>query len=189
MFKSVLPGSRVLSQYSSFVRLSSTQAPSKAYTEILAKFRTDLKQAMVAKNDTRKSTIRSILSAIKNDEIEGNPKTEYELLRVYKGLVKQRMKSIENYKQSDRPDLAQNEIEENSIIEEYITALPIKSESDIKDEIQKLLEEKYPVGGEHVPKIGDVMKLCGELAENWGTTPKIAKALASKEYNQYFKKK
>lgn len=188
MFKYIAPASRVLGQYSCFVRLSSTQAPSKAYTEILAKFRTDLKQAMVAKNDAKKSTIRSILSAIKNDEIEGNPKTEYELLRVYKGLIKQRMKSIENYKQSNRPDLAQNEIDENSIIEEYIAALPIKSESDIKAEIQKLLEEKYPLGAE-APKIGDVMKLCGELAENWGTTPKIAKALASKEYNQYFKKK
>lgn len=172
-----------------FARLASTQSPSKAYLEILSKFRTDLKQAMVAKNDTKKSTIRSILSAIKNDEIDGNPKTEFELLRVYKGLIKQRLKSIENYKQSDRLDLAQNEIDENSVIEQYIAELPIKSEADIKQEIVKLLETNYPADAAEIPKIGEVMKLCGDQAESWGTTAKIVKALASKEYKEYFQKR
>lgn len=160
---------------------------SPAYNGIVANFRSDLKKAMIAKKTLERDTIKNILSAIKNDEIDGHAKNEFELLRIYKSLIKQRTKAIETYEKGDRMDLAQKEIDEIEVIQRYVEQLPIASEEELKAKIQNLLLEKYP-SGSTAPKTSEVMQLCAGLAESWNSNARIVKALVNKEVSIYFKK-
>jgi uncharacterized protein YqeY len=192
MFSSLFAGCRVAARATAprcgAPRWNSSAA-ADAYTAIVAKFRVDLKKAMLAKDETKKNTIKSIILSIKNDEIQGNPKTEFELFRIYKSMIKQRAKSIENYASVDRDDLAQKERDEVAIISQYVAELPIASEDEVRHSIRALLRTHYPDGaGGPVPKTSEIMKLCDAAAAGWNTTPKIAKSFVNAEAAAYFKK-
>lgn len=160
----------------SFVRFNST----KAYDEALAIFKTDLKKAMIAKDVLKKDTIRSIMSTIKNEEINGLQKTEFELYRVFNKMVKQRKDSIAEYQKLNRSDLAEKEQLETSVIEEYLHKLPVASAEEVEKKVEEWLKEKLQ---NEVPPIGKIMgAVLEELASSWNSSPKIIKALIPKFY-------
>lgn len=84
-----------------------------------------IKDAMRAKDAVRLMTLRSILSAMKNELVSGVKKetlTDEESLKIIKKLAKQRKDSIEQYTNGNRPDLAEKEAAELHIIESYLPA-------------------------------------------------------------------
>ncbi len=89
-------------------------------------FTTALKESMKAGNQRRLSTVRMILAALKDRDIDargkGNPNgiDDGDILRLLQGMVKQRRESIELYKQGNRPELAQQEQEEIAVIESFL---------------------------------------------------------------------
>ncbi|MGZ8403717.1 MAG: GatB/YqeY domain-containing protein [Rhodoplanes sp.] len=84
-----------------------------------------LKQAMKAHDERRVSTLRLVNSALKHADIEARghgkgPLTDEELLGLLQKMIKQRQESVELYEKGGRPELAQNEREEITIISAYL---------------------------------------------------------------------
>jgi hypothetical protein len=91
------------------------------------KFTAALKEAMLAKDQRRVGTVRLILAALKEKDIEarglGREKaSEEEILALLQKMIKQRNESIETYDKAGRAELAQQEREEKAIIESYLPA-------------------------------------------------------------------
>ncbi|MXY86426.1 MAG: GatB/YqeY domain-containing protein [Chloroflexi bacterium] len=84
--------------------------------------RSDLRDAMRAKDAPRRNTIRMVEAAIKNAEIDkrGKELAESDILAILQRQVKQRRESIEQFEKGGRTDLADKERVEIAIIEQYL---------------------------------------------------------------------
>jgi uncharacterized protein YqeY len=91
-----------------------------------AKINSALKQAMKDKAAERLSTLRLINAAIKDRDIalRGEGKDEgvadSEILAILGKMVKQRQESARTYEEGGRLDLAERELSEISVIEEFL---------------------------------------------------------------------
>ncbi len=117
----------------------------------------DLKAAMKAGDKIRLEAIR----AIKKDIIEKETAekraqrgelTPEEELEVLTAMVKRRRDSIEQFKQAGRTDLADEEIKQLAVIEQYLPAQ--LSEAEIKEVLQKIISQ---VGAASAKDLGKVM--------------------------------
>lgn len=85
-----------------------------------------MKTAMKAKEAETLATIRLILSALKDKDIDargkGNPDgiSEADILSMMQNMIKQRRESITMYEQGNRPELAAAEAAEIVIIERFL---------------------------------------------------------------------
>lgn len=105
------------------------------------KINLDLKEAMKSGDKIRLETIRSIRALILEFDKSGSGKefTDEEALRILTAAAKKRKEAIEQYTKANRHDLADKEIAELKIIEEY---LPKQlSEDEILDEVKKIAAE------------------------------------------------
>lgn len=115
---------------------------------------TDLKTAMLAKDEAALRGLRAIKSALliaKTSGSGGELKPEDEIKIVQK-LVKQRKESLEIYEQQNRPDLAKAEQEEINVIEKFLPQM--MSENDVKSAIQSIIQQ---TGATTLADLGKVM--------------------------------
>ena len=85
------------------------------------KLETDLKQAIRARDNVRRSVIRLVMAAIKNAEIARRAALDdADILGVIAKEVKQRHESIEAFRQGNRHDLVAQEEAELAILKEYL---------------------------------------------------------------------
>ena len=81
----------------------------------------DIVTAMKAKEEHRLTTLRMVKSALRNKEIDKRePLTEAEEQQILTTLVKQRKESVESFIKGDRPELAEKERQEITMIEGYL---------------------------------------------------------------------
>ncbi|AQZ10631.1 AIM41 (YOR215C) [Zygosaccharomyces parabailii] len=168
------------------VRYGSTES----YNSALTGLKKDLKKAMMAKDDLRKTTIRNLLSAIKNKEIDNNgkPLDEFTLFDLYSKLVNQRKDSIRQFLDNKRDDLVAKEEQEMSIIQDYIKALPVASKEEIDNRVLLLLEElkrKEP----NMP----MKQVFGQINwksinSEWKASPSVVKSSVVQQFKEVFKK-
>jgi uncharacterized protein len=91
-----------------------------------ARFSESLKAAMKAHDSRTVSTLRMVLSSLKNRDIAARDKgnmtgiDDAEINQMLQGMVKQRRESIALYEQGKRPELAAQEAEEVAIIESFL---------------------------------------------------------------------
>ncbi|HEX5001142.1 MAG TPA: GatB/YqeY domain-containing protein [Bacteroidia bacterium] len=100
---------------------------------------TDLKAAMLSKDEAALRALRAVKSAILLANTSGSLAgvTEADEMKLLQRLVKQRKESVEIYEQQGREDLAATEKEEIAIIEKYLPAQ--MSESEIRAAVQQLI--------------------------------------------------
>ena len=113
----------------------------------------DVKTAMRGKDKDRVSTLRMILAAIQQKEIDENILLDdVQTLAVLDKMVKQHRDSIAQYQQGGRTDLVDKETRELSIVQSYLPA-PLTD-----DEINALLQEAIrETGAKSVQDMGKVM--------------------------------
>ncbi len=92
-----------------------------------------LKEAMMAKNEVAVLTLRNIMSSFTNELVSKGKKptdvlTDEECLTVIARLAKQRRDSIEQFTNGGRADLAENEMAELAIINEFLPTQMTESE-------------------------------------------------------------
>jgi len=125
-----------------------------------------LKNAMRAKEAERLSTLRLISAAIKDRDIalraiEGSPErvSDDEVLGILGKMVKQRHESAKAYEEGARLELAEKELAEIKIIEDFLPKQLSEEESGaaVQDAIAK-------VGAESIRDMGKVM---GELKDKY----------------------
>ena len=114
----------------------------------------DLKQAMRQGDERRRSTLRLVMAAIKNAEIEKRRELEEgELLAVIAKEAKQRRESMAQFEQGGRQDLADREEAELQILLAY---LPEQlSREDIEAQARQVIEQ---VGATSPAQMGQVMR-------------------------------
>lgn len=119
------------------------------------KIMTDLKTAMLSKDEKALRGLRAIKAAIllaKTAEGAGGELNQEDEVKLLQKLVKQRKDSLEIYQQQNRSDLAQKEQEEIDIIEKF---LPQQlSAEDLQLEIKKIIAE---TGASSPADMGKVM--------------------------------
>ena len=88
---------------------------------IFNNIKTDMYDAMKAGEKVKSTALRTALSKIKDKQIEKrDPLNDDEIIRVLRGLVKQRDESIRLYIDAGRIDLADNEKLEKKYLETYL---------------------------------------------------------------------
>lgn len=90
-------------------------------SELKDKIRADLKTAMLAKDKGRTGTIRMLLAAIQGEETTGakHEATDEDILKVIAREIKKRRESAQIYSDNNRPELAETELAEVAVLEEY----------------------------------------------------------------------
>lgn len=126
-------------------------------TSLKDRIANDLKDAMRARDDVRRRTLRSIRSALMTKEIDERKGgeatlTEKQELSVLQKEAKQRRESLEQFESAGREDLAQKEREELAVIEEYLPSQ--LSEDELRQKVQAIIDE---VGANSMADMGAVM--------------------------------
>ncbi|BDA61621.1 GatB/YqeY domain-containing protein [Shewanella xiamenensis] len=112
-----------------------------------------MKQAMIAKEKARLSTIRMALAAIKQIEVDTRETlNDEQVIAVLTKMVKQRRDSIAQYEAAGRSELAAAEAEEIQVIEAFLPT-PL-SEAEIAAFIDAAIAE---IGASSMADMGKVM--------------------------------
>jgi uncharacterized protein YqeY len=114
----------------------------------------DLKQAIRQRDERRRSTLRLVIAAIKNAEIEKRHELdEGELLAIIAKEAKQRRESIAEFERGGRQDLVDQEKAELQVLLAY---LPEQlSREEIEAKARQTIEE---VGATSPTQMGEVMR-------------------------------
>lgn len=130
--------------------------------------KSSLKPAMMAKDSVRVGTIRMILAAFTNELVtQGHPPTDplsdADCMKVIKRLAKQRKDSIEQFVSGGRPELADDERAELTIIEEFLPAQ--MSEEEIESKVKAKLVESPLDPTKKGQFVGTMLKELGDTAD------------------------
>lgn len=113
----------------------------------------DLKQALKEGDDVRKRTLRLLLAAVHNAEIEkGGPLDDSGALAVIAKQAKQRRESAEEFRKGGRQDLVEREEAEAAVLQAYLPSA--MSREEIAAAARKVIAE---VGAQGPRDVGKVM--------------------------------
>ena len=146
------------------------------------KLQKDLTEAMRARDEVRSSTIRMILTAIKNEEVSGKEArdlSDAEVITVLSREAKKRREAAEAFEQAGANDRAATEKAEGEIIATY---LPVQlSESEIKNLIGAAIAESGAIGPQQMGLVMKIIqpKIIGKASGR--IVASIAESLLSKE--------
>ena len=113
----------------------------------------DLKQALKESDETRKRTVRLLMSAVHNAEIEKRAELDDGgVLALIAKQVKQRHDSAEEFRRGNRQDLVDKEESEAVILQAYLP--PAMSREEIEAAARKVIAE---VGAQGPRDMGKVM--------------------------------
>jgi uncharacterized protein YqeY len=119
-----------------------------------------IKHAMREKQTERLSTLRLINAAIKDRDIalrgagDEAGVTEAEVLGILDKMVKQRRESVRSFEEGGRLDLAEREMEEIAVIEEFLPRA--LSEKEVRKAVEEAVAE---TGAESIRDMGRVFGL------------------------------
>lgn len=125
----------------------------------------DIKKAMLAREKVRLEALRGIKKEFleaKTAKGAGGELTDDAALKILVKMVKQRKESAKIYEDNNRPELAENELAEASVIEEY---LPKQlSVEELENEIKAIIAETGAEGPKDMGKVMGVAtkKLAGK---------------------------
>ena len=138
------------------------------------KINLDYNEALKAKDKSKISTYRLILSGIKDLDIANrsgpNKKDtdDNDIKKLLKKMIKQRSESIDVYKKNNRDDLLKIEENEHKILSDYLP----KQLSE--EETKKICSEvAQKLGASSIKDMGKVM---GELKKNYSDTIDFSKS-------------
>ncbi|MCB9991521.1 MAG: GatB/YqeY domain-containing protein [Rhodospirillales bacterium] len=121
-------------------------------------FNNALKEALKSKDQVAMGTIRLIIAALKDRDIEARGKGnaegigESEILSLLQSMVKQRQESCKIYKDAGRDDLADREAAEIEVIQRFLPQQ--MSEDEVQATVEGLISE---LGVSDIKEMGKVM--------------------------------
>ena len=129
--------------------------------ELENRINADIKQAMIAKESQKLEALRAIKAALllakTSKETAGGDLPEEAGLKLLQKLIKQRQESADIYKTNGRPDLADQELFQATIIENYLPKQ--MGEDEIIPGLQKIIAE---TGASSIKDMGRVMGLASK---------------------------
>lgn len=123
-------------------------------SELKAQITQQMKEAMRAKDKARLGTLRLILSALKQIEVDERIELDdNRVLQVLDKMVKQRRDSIAQYQAAERPELADKEQQELEVIKTFLPQ-PLS-----EDEIHAIIDDAISQSG--ASSMADMGKVMG----------------------------
>ena len=118
------------------------------------KVMTEMKAAMRAKDTNKLEALRAVKSAILLANTDSGSKdgmTEDEELKLLQKLVKQRKESAAIYKEQGREDLAEPELQQAAVIEEFLPEQ--MSEEEIEKQVEEIIQRTGASGMQDMGKV------------------------------------
>lgn len=117
----------------------------------------DMKAAMRSHEKERLGTIRLILAALKQREVDERiVLTDEQVLVTLNKMIKQRRESHQQYEAGNRPDLAQKEAEEIRLIQTYLPAQ--LSPAEIEKAVVEAISESGATSAKDMGKVMGILK-------------------------------
>ncbi|WP_319380923.1 GatB/YqeY domain-containing protein [Thiomicrorhabdus sp.] len=136
----------------------------------------EMKACMKAKNKERLTVVRSLLAAIKQVEIDNQVDVDDAgVLAILDKAMKQRRDSHQQYVDADRPDLAEQEAYEMSVIQDFMPQ-PL-SEAEI---IALIEEAMASSGASNMQDMGKVMGLLKPKMQGRADMGEVSKLIKAK---------
>ena len=118
------------------------------------KLLSNMKEAMKSKDSVKLGTVRGVISAVNNKDIDLKKElSEEEIITIVSREVKKRKEAAVLYEKGNRPELKDKEIQEMKILQTYLPEQV--SEKDLRRRIQEVIDE---TGAEGMKDFGKVMK-------------------------------
>ncbi|CAG2145430.1 Yqey-like protein [compost metagenome] len=122
-----------------------------------ARINDDMKAAMRARESERLGTIRLLMAAIKQREVDDRVELDDAgITAVVDKMLKQRKDSISQFEQAGRTDLADKEKAEVEVLTAYMPAQ--LSEAEVAAEVQKAVTESGAAGPQDMGKVMGLVK-------------------------------
>ncbi len=132
--------------------------------DLKKKIQNDMVAAMRAKEKERLGTIRLLMAAIKQREIDDQITLDNNgVLKVIEKMIKQRRDSIKQYETGNRPELAEKESKEIDILQVYMPAQ--MSDADINAAIDEAIQS---TGASSMKDMGKVMGVLKDKLQGRG---------------------
>ncbi len=140
----------------------------------------DIKAAMLANDKVRLETLRGIKKEFleaKTAKGADGELSDDTAIRIMTKMAKQRRETAEIYSSQNRPELAQNELAEAAVIEEY---LPRQlSEEELVAELKKIIEQTGATSAKEMGKVmGVASKALAGRADGKAISAKVKELLA-----------
>lgn len=141
----------------------------------------DIRKAMLAREKVRLEALRGIKKEFleaKTAKGANGKLSDDTALKILVKMVKQRKESAEIYKSNNRPELADNELAEAAVIEEY---LPKQlSEEELENELRAIIAETGATGPAQMGKVmGVASKRLAGRAEGKAINAAVRRILES----------
>ena len=134
-----------------------------------------LKVAMRAKEKARVTLIRTMLAECKKVEVDERIELDdARVLAILDKMVKQRKESVKQFIAGDRQDLADTELAEIAVLQEFLPQ-PL-NEDEIKAIIQQAVNE---TGASSMQEMGSVMALVKPQVQGRGDMGQVSKLVKS----------
>ncbi|MDY6918998.1 MAG: GatB/YqeY domain-containing protein [Pseudomonadota bacterium] len=144
-------------------------------SEIKAKLNDAVKDAMRAKDKERLAALRLATSALKQIEVDERVELDdTRVLAVLDKMVKQRKDSAEQFSAGGREDLAQKELAEIAVLQEFLPAA--MSDADIDAVIEAAISETGAQGMKDMGQVMAVVKPQVQGRADMGAVSKKVKA-------------
>lgn len=141
----------------------------------------EIKSAMLAKDKTRLSALRSIKSLILLEETKSGAKaeiTEDDEMKLLTKAAKQRKDSADIYQQQNRPDLYEVEMAELKIIQEFLPEA--FSDDELTEAVKAIIAESGATGPKDMGKVmGAASKQLAGKADGKAISEKVKALLNS----------
>jgi len=139
----------------------------------------DMKSAMRAKEAERLGTIRLLLAAIKQREVDERITVDDAgIIAIIEKLIKQRKDSIEQFQKAGRTDLVDQESKELAILQAYMPAQ--LSAAEVQAAIQKTISSLGAVGPQDMGKVIGALKAQLAGKADMGMVSGLVKAALAK---------
>ena len=139
----------------------------------------DMKSAMRAKEAERLGTIRLLLAAIKQREVDERITVDDAgIIAIIEKLMKQRKDSIEQFQKAGRTDLVDQESKELAILQAYMPAQ--LSAAEVQSAIQKVIADLGASGPQDMGKVIGALKAQLAGKADMGTVSGLVKAALAK---------
>lgn len=139
----------------------------------------DIKKAMLAREKVRLEALRGIKKEFleaKTAKGAGGELSDEKAISILVKMVKQRKESAKIYQDNKRPELAENELAEASVIEEYLPAQ--LSDDELTAEIEKIIARTGAQGPQDMGKVmGVATKALAGKAEGRAISAKVKELL------------
>lgn len=148
--------------------------------DLFDKISEDIKKAMLARDKVRLEALRGVKKEFleaKTAKGAGGVLTDDAAMKILVKMAKQRKESAAIYSENNRPELAENELAEAAVIEEYLPKQLTAEE--LEAELRKIIAETGAAGPQDMGKVmGAATKALAGRAEGKAISAKVKELLS-----------